>query len=181
MLRGKKVNLRPVEERDLLSIVRWRNDPRVLRTFFSPFLIHPAGQQKWYEGLQNDPHRKIFIIETPDGKSAGMVGLDNIDWQNRQAENGFLLVDPDQPDNAWVFEAVFVLMQYAFQELNLNRIYSITYKARFEVEGDWFKFTGWRPEIVLRQAVFMDGKFHDKVVWGVLRDDWFKSYYGTPE
>lgn len=181
MLRGKKVNLRPLEERDLLSIVRWRNDPRILHTFFSPFLIHPAGQQKWHENLQNDPHRKIFIIETPEGKSAGMLGLDNIDWQNRQAENGFLLVDPDQPDNAWVFEAAFLLMEYAFKELNLHRIYSITYKERFDLDDSWFKWTGWRPEVVLRQAVFMNGTFHDKVIWGVLREDWYTYNFGTPE
>jgi RimJ/RimL family protein N-acetyltransferase len=179
MLRGEKVNLRPLEKKDLLLIVRWRNDPRVLHTFFSPFLIHPAGQEQWFENLQNDPSRKLFMIETPDGKTSGMVGLDNIDWQNRSAENGFLLVDPDNPDNAWVFEAVFVLMRYAFQELNLHRIYSITYKERFE--NQWFKFTGWREEAVWRQAVYMNGKFHDKVVWGVLRDDWYASYYGTPE
>jgi len=29
--------------------------------------------------------------------------------------------------------------------------------------------------------VFMNGKFHDKVIWGVLRDDWYKSYYGMPD
>lgn len=181
MLRGKKVSLRPLEERDLASIVQWRNDPRILHSFFAPFLIHPAGQLKWYESLQNDQTRKVFIIETPDGKSAGMVGLDNIDWHNREAENGFLLVNPDEPNDAWVFEAVFVLMKYAFQELDLHRIYSITYKERFDIDDHWFKFTGWRPEVVLRQAVFMNGKFHDKVIWGVLRDDWYKSYFGLPD
>jgi RimJ/RimL family protein N-acetyltransferase len=181
MLRGKKVYLRPLEERDLASIMQWRNDPRILHSFFSPFLIHPAGQLKWYESLQNDPNRKIFIIETPEGKRAGMVGLDNIDWQNRQAENGFLLVDPDHPNEAWVFEAVYLLMEYAFKELNLHRIYSITYKERFDVDGVWFKWTGWRPEVVLRQAVFMDGKFHDKVLWGVTKEDWYKYNFGAPE
>ncbi len=181
MLKGKKVNLRPLEERDLLLIAQWRNDPRVFHSFFSPFLIHPAGQQKWLESLQNDPNRQVFIIETTGGKAAGMVGLDNIDWQNRQAENGFLLVDPDRPDDAWVFEAVFLLMDYAFNALDMHRIYAITYKERFEVDRDWFKFTGWRPEVILRQAVFMAGKFHDKVVWGVLREDWDSYNYGTPE
>jgi RimJ/RimL family protein N-acetyltransferase len=179
MLRGKKVNLRPLEKKDSNLIVRWRNDPRVLRSFFSPFLIHPAGQEKWFESLQSDPKRLVFIIETPEGKPAGMVGLDNIDRKNQQCENGFLLVDPDQPDNAWVFESVFLLMEYAFKELNMHRIYSITYAERFE--NDWFKFTGWQQEVVLRQSVFMGGKFHDRIVWGVLREDWFESYYGKRE
>lgn len=177
MLRGRKVSLRQLEERDLQLIVQWRNHPRTLHSFFSPFLIHPAGQYKWFEGLQNDPTRKIFIIETLDGRAAGMVGLDNIDWQNRQAESGFLLVDPDHPDDAWVYEAVFLAMDYAFNKLNMHRIYAVTYRERFETDNRWFEWTGWQPELVLRQAVFMDGRFHDKVVWGVLREDWLSMYW----
>jgi diamine N-acetyltransferase len=175
MLRGKKVNLRPIEERDLVSIACWRNDPRILHTFFSPFLIHPAGQQKWFENLQNDPNRLIFMIDALEGKTLGMVGLDHIDRQNQQCENGFLLMDPDNHDHHWVFEAAYLLMEYAFKGLNMHRVYSIVFADRFEEA--WFEWTGWQKEVVLRQAVFMEDKFHDKVIWGVLREEWLSAEY----
>lgn len=176
MLKGKRVILRPMEKRDLGMLVQWRNDPRILHSFFSPFLVHPAGQDKWYEDLQHDPTRLVLIIDTINGKTIGMIGLDNIDQESQQCESGFLLVEPDQRDNAQVIEACLLLTEYGFKELNMHRMYAVTFADRFD--GDWFELTGWQREVVLRQSVFIGGKFHDKVVWGVMRDDWMKAMYG---
>lgn len=176
MLRGKRVILRVMGKKDLMLVAQWRNDPRVQRSFFSPFLIHPAGQNQWHEDLQHDPTRLIFMIDTLEGQTVGMTGLDNIDRANQQAEMGFLLMDPDFDNDFHVSEANFLLTEYAFKEMNMRRIYAITFAERFKKE--WFDISGYEQEIVLRQCVYIGGKFHDKIVWAVLREDWMEKMFG---
>jgi RimJ/RimL family protein N-acetyltransferase len=177
MIRGEEVDLRPVERKDLPLIARWRNDPRVFHSFFSPFLINPSGQEKWYEALLTDPRRMIIMIDSKESRTVGMVGFDNIDRANQQCEIAFLLIDPDETDHRLVWEACSLLTQFGFQEMNMHRIYAITYDD--PSWRDWFEFSCYRQEVVLRESVYMRGKFHDRIVWGGLRDDWYREMYGT--
>ena len=179
MLQGNRVILRPLEKQDLCLLVQWRNDPRVQHSFFSPFLVHPAGQDKWYDELMRDPSRLVLVIDTLEHQSIGMIGLDNIDHVTKQSEMGYLLVDPDQRDNTRILEACFLMTSYAFRQLSMRRIYAITFAERF-TQG-WFDISGYQKEIVLRQSVYIGGKYHDKIVWGVLREDWMENMFGEAQ
>jgi RimJ/RimL family protein N-acetyltransferase len=170
MIRGKRVLLRPVEERDLQVIVQWRNHPENRRFFFSPLLINPGAQKKWYEDLLADRSRIVFMVDTPDGQTVGMMGLDRIDWRNQEAEFGMFLFDPENRGNMYAEEAGALLFDYAFEELNLHRLYAIVY-AFNEGVLTMAEVAGFRREGVLRQAVFSGGKFHDKVILGMLREE----------
>jgi len=171
MIKGKRVILRPVEERDLPLLARWRNAPENRRLFFSPFLINPGGQKKWYEELLADRSRIMMMVDTLEGQTVGMMGLDKIDWRNQEAETGQILFDPDQRGRGYAEEAMCLGLDYAFDELNLHRVYAVVYASnRAIIEFD--KFFGFQEEGVLRQAVFSGGKFQDKVILGLLRDEW---------
>jgi len=173
MIKGNKVILRPVEERDLPLLVRWRNDPEIRRYFFSPFLISLAGQKKWFEGLLADRNRVVFMIDTFDGKTVGVTAIDHIDWRNQEAEVGMNAIDPDERGKGYIEEAMDLIIKYCFEELNLHRIYGLVYPFNPAVE--LYKFFGGQVEGVLRQAVFSGGKFHDKIVMGLLREEWEKE------
>jgi RimJ/RimL family protein N-acetyltransferase len=170
MIQGKRVVLRPVEERDLQLIVRWRNHPENRRFFFSPFLINPGGQKRWYEELLVDRNRILFMIDTVEGQTVGMLGLDKIDWRNQEAEFGLFLLDPEQRGLAFAEEAGDMLIDYAFQELNLHRLYAVVFDFNQGVIN-LAKFGGFQQEGVLRQAAFAGGKFHDKVIVSLLRGE----------
>lgn len=171
MIKGKRVILRPVEERDLPLLARWRNDPENRRFFFSPFLINPGGQKKWYEELLADRNRMILMIDTVEGKTVGMIGLDKIDWRNQEAENGIFLLDPEERGKGYAEEAGMLMIEYAFNELNLHRLYAVIYDFNRGVI-EMAKLFGFKQEGVLRQAAFTGGRFHDKVILGLLREEW---------
>jgi len=170
-MQGKRVVLRPVEERDLALLARWRNDPHNRRFFFSPFLINPGGQKRWYEDLLADRSRLILMIDTVEGKTVGMIGLNRIDWRNQEAESGMFLLDPEQRGQGYAEEAVMLMTNYAFEELNLHRLYAEIYDFNQGVIA-MSKLFGFKEEGVLRQAAFTDGRFHDKVILGLLREEW---------
>jgi len=171
MIKGQKVILRPVEERDLELIVRWRNDPANRRFFFSPFLINPGGQKKWYEDLLADRNRVVMMIDTLEGKTVGMVALSNIDWRNQECEGGQFIIDPDERLHGYGEDAARAIIKYAFEELNLHRIYAFCYPFNQAVIS-LIKKLGFKEEGVLRQSVFAGGKFHDKVLLALLREEW---------
>lgn len=68
-------------------------------------------------------------------------------------------------------EAVKVLVNYGFSELNLNRIELRTSlknkKSRAIPER-----LGFTREGIVRDDEFIDGRFHDDVVYGVLNKEW---------
>lgn len=171
MLRGKRIFLRPVEESDLELLARWRNHPANQRFFFSPFLVNPGGQKKFFEQLLADRTRVWFMIETLDGQTVGMCGLNNIDWHNQECEGGQLVLDPDERGKGYAEEAAFLSIRYAFEELNMHRIYGycFAYNPILTLLKEVF---GFKQEGVLRKSVFTGGKFHDKVVVGLLREEW---------
>jgi RimJ/RimL family protein N-acetyltransferase len=133
-------------------------------------MIYPAGQKRWFENLIADPNRFVFVIESTEGKPVGIIGLDKIDRRNQEAEAGPGLLDPAERGKGYVEESIELLLNYAFGELNLHRIYGACFPFNKVIE--LLKLFGFREEGVLRQAVFTQGKFHDKVMLGLLREEW---------
>jgi RimJ/RimL family protein N-acetyltransferase len=180
MIRGKQVLLRPVEERDLPLLVRWRNNPADRRLFFSPFLISEGGQKKWYERLLADQAHMLFMIETVEGQTVGTIGLDGIDWRNQQAELGQFYIDPEMRGRDYPLEATVLIVQYAFEELNLHRLQGAFYDFN-QGPMTMAQFFGFRREAVLRKAAFAGGEFHDKIILGLLREEWRAEWGGKEE
>lgn len=170
LLKGDKIHLRALEERDLELVARWRNDPNNRRFFFTTAVIYPAGQKKWYENLVSDPNRIVFVIETNDCRPVGIIGLDKLDRRNQEAEAGPGLLDPAERGQGYIEEAIELLLNYAFEELNLHRVYGACFP--FNRVIGLLKMFGFEQEGVLRQAVFTQGKFYDKVILGLLREEW---------
>lgn len=170
MIQGKCVVLRPVEERDLELLVRWRNDPQNRRYVFTPLPISAGGQKKWYEGLLSNREKVLFMVDNLEGKPVGMIGVDHIDWRNQECEAGPIVFDPAERSHGYAEEALALLIDFAFHELNMHRMYAFCYP--FNGVIDWGKWYGFREEGRLREAAFTQGKFHDKVIIGLLREEW---------
>lgn len=170
MLRGERVVLRPVEERDLDALARWRNDPQVIDFLFSPFFVNPGGQEAWHASLLSNPDKVMFMSDDLQGVSIGALRVDRIDWRNQECELRPFFFDPEKPSAGYGKDAVKLLTEYAFEQLNMNRIYGLCFPHNRVIT--LAKSIGFKEEGVLRQAVFSGGRFHDKVVIGLLRDEW---------
>lgn len=175
MLYGDKVGLRPVEEEDLPNLVRWRNDPQTRPKFYTPFLISISGQKKWYQGLLKDESRRYFIIvRLEDDVPVGSIGLHLIDDYNRDAHTGPIMIDPMQRGGRLAADAVRTLMQYAFEELNLRRLY-FEFLAANQATHQLTVKLGLRHEATARKAVFVNGEFQDVIHMALLREEWQAS------
>ncbi len=170
MLEGKKVIVRPVEEKDLALLACWRNAEANRTFFFNPWPVYPGGQKTWYANLAADHSRMLMMIETREGKLVGMIGIAGIDWRNQECELGPGIIAPEERGNGYIEEAIELMVNYCFTELNLHRLHCACYPFNRVIE--LMKLFGFQQEGVLRQAAFARGKFHDKVILGLLREEW---------
>ena len=90
-LKGKKVNLRPIEKADLPHLYRWINDPDVRHFIIGTFPQTMTKEEKWLENLDKDDKNIIMIIETKEGQPIGTMGIHRIEWKDGVATTGALI------------------------------------------------------------------------------------------
>lgn len=173
MIVGTRVDLRGLEADDLPLLVRWRNAADVRRSFFDKSLISVSAQARWYERYLSDPERQIFIAAAKeDGRPIGMIGLYRINHRDRNAEIGSTMIgDRSRRGEGLGGEMVRLLLDYAFVDLGLHRIYAYaidTNQASVKVKLS----CGFRREGLLREAHWADGAYRDVIVLGMTRSDW---------
>ena len=170
MIQGKTIILRPVERTDLERLVTWRNNPSISKHFFNVFPLSLAGQESWFEDLLEREDKQLFIIATKEQVPVGTVGLDNIDYKNQRAEFGGLLIEPAHQEKGFALDATMALLQFAFDDLNLNRIYLHVFNWN-EPAIKLYLGCGFQKEGLLRQSVYKDGGFQDVLLMAILRDE----------
>jgi diamine N-acetyltransferase len=168
MLRGQRVTLRPVEWADQAQIVAWRNEPHVMRGLFSYRPLSLAQQEQWFAAYLNSQGERLFIVEAEGGIPIGTVGITNIDFRNRRAEYGRMLIgDRSYLRRGYATEATLLLLDYAFEELNLHRIY-LKVLADNDAAVRLYRRCSFEVEGRCRDAYFAEGRFHDVLIMAVL-------------
>ena len=62
------------------------------------------------------------------------------------------------------------MVRYAFEELGLNRVELETYSFNARAIRCYEK-AGFRREGIRRRALYRDGKFHDVILMGILKEE----------
>jgi ribosomal-protein-serine acetyltransferase len=104
-----------------------------------------------------------------DGRLAGVIGYDPIDWENRTTALGYWLGEEFQ-GNGLVTAACRALVDHAFLELKLNRV-SIACATENKRSCAIPERLGFRREGVQRQAEWLYDHFVDQVVYAILASE----------
>lgn len=168
MILGKKTRLRGIEREDIPTFVRWLNDPEVRRylNLYSP--ISKAEEEGWFEAHLGDESSRVFAIETPEGLAIGNIGLHQIDWKNRNAMLGIVIAEKKYWGRGFGTDAVRALLRFAFDEMNLHRIYLWVF-AFNERAFRCYQKSGFQQEGLAREMLFRDGQYHDAIHMAILR------------
>src|SRR6476659_8493928 len=89
-----RVRLRLLEEADLPMTRAWRNQDHIRKWFFNSDLIAQERHQAWWRQYQDRDDDFVFIIEETETlkRPIGQVAIYNIDWADRRAEFGRLMI-----------------------------------------------------------------------------------------
>jgi ribosomal-protein-serine acetyltransferase len=123
-----------------------------------------AARLEQFEAQQG-PNAAIWL----DGEIVGAVGCHPIDWLNRNCSIGYWL-DAAHQGKGVITRAVAALVDYLFEELGLHRVTIQCGTGNFRSCAIPERL-GFTREGVLREAEWVNDRWVDLVVWGMLAQD----------
>jgi ribosomal-protein-serine acetyltransferase len=106
-------------------------------------------------------------------KLIGSIGFNKFDWDAKVTEIGYWLAK-DFEGQGIITKSCKVLINYAFDELGMNRIEircaDKNVRSRAIPERLGFKLEG-----VLRQSLCRHSQIYDDTIYGLLKEDWNES------
>lgn len=170
---GNKVYLRALEKEDMEAFRVNANNPDIEYAVGGwSFPISTTQQYKWYEHVSGDnSNLRLTIADKVTDEILGMINLVNIDWKSGCAFTGIRLFDNCPKKKGYGKDAVFAIMEYAFNELRLHRLEGSIIETNIASQKLYEK-CGWVVEGVKREAVFKNGKYYNELQVAILKEEY---------
>lgn len=174
MLLHENVYLRLMEEKDVPYKVEWINNPEFRHTLNFDYPLSEVSTRKWLNSVSGNSTRKDFIVcDKETDVPIGYGGLIGIDYKNSKAESYMGIGDLSYQGRGLGVEIREILLDYAFRELNLNKVYAYVWKEN-EPMLELNKKVGFEVEGLLREDILSHGERRDRYVMGVLKEEYLK-------
>lgn len=177
MFTGKKIRLREYMRDDIPYALAYLNDSEV-KKFLNPRIPFPITMEeeiKWYECNSSTKDRYSFAIETiEDRRYIGGCGINETDWKNSTVIIGIFIGDKNLWGEGYGSDAVKVLIEFIFMQMNINKIKLNVYDFN-ERAIKCYEKCGFKREGILRQEIFKDGEYHDEHIMAILREEFYAA------
>ncbi|MFW9846154.1 MAG: GNAT family N-acetyltransferase [Candidatus Thorarchaeota archaeon] len=177
---GEKVKLRALEMSDLDDIMKHWNNYELRRFLAHVMPMSENAERVWLESATKenpwkDGRLTLAIEEKRTGEFLGTISLFDISKQMQRAEFGISIHNPENFGKGYGTDATKVMLWIGFQVLGLNSIYLYTIAYNDRAQKAYEK-AGFKRIGVYRQAIFIEGRFHDFIAMDILKDDFFEMY-----
>lgn len=154
------IRLRPLEREDLRFIHNLDNNAIIMRYWFEEPYEAFVELAELYDKHIHDQMERRFIVDM-GGVSTGLVELIEIDYIHRRAEFQ-IIIDPAYQGQGMGEKATRMALDYAFQVLNLYKIYLVVDSENTKAIHVYEKI-GFEREGVLKHEFFSNGMYRDAV------------------
>ncbi|MCV4229868.1 GNAT family N-acetyltransferase [Virgibacillus sp. LDC1] len=152
----------------------WRNDLEVMQSTSPCLDAYQLEETKDFVQhviLGSSSSKSYLILLKETGRPIGIMSLIHIDTKNRNAECIIDIGEKTYWGKGYGFEAMTLLLDYAFLELNLHRVnlrvFSFNHKAI-----KLYEKIGFVHEGSSRQSLYRNGVWHDIVHMGILQSEY---------
>ncbi|MBN1920218.1 MAG: GNAT family N-acetyltransferase [Anaerolineae bacterium] len=172
MLADEVIYLRRLEATDLDRTWEWIHTPEIALAIGVNIPVSRTAQLRWFERLDQATDKIVFAVCFRDNNEhIGNVSLDSIDYRHRNARFSIFLTDPTIRRQGIGTRAMRLLIQYAFEFLNLNRLYCKTTSDNHAIIA-FYRNLGFCIEGRLREHEYIQGHYVDKIILGLILHDW---------
>lgn len=168
-LMGNFTSLRPLQIDDASLTLQWRSSERA--SLLNSGADNLDEQIRWIKGRPVNEYN--FIIQLKTGLPVGMLSLIGVNSANRHAETARFLIGEEKATKGIpvAVEAMKLIYGFAFDELNLMRLFG-TVASSNSLMVKWQKYLGMKEEGRMRNHYFINGKWQDAIILGLLVDEY---------
>ena len=180
LLVGKLVRLAAYDPEEMgKAFSRWTRDSEYWRLMDTGPARLPStkGATKHFEkDLEElDPSIYFFGVRRLDDNALiGEMVLDVVSWAGRDAFVGLTIGERDNWGKGYGTEMMRLLLQYAFLEVNLQRVTLAVFEYNPRAIRSYEK-AAFRHEGRMRKFLNKEGRRWDMLFMGVLRDEWMQA------
>ena len=170
-LKGNEIYIRALEPSDLEFIYAIENDQSIwevsnTNTPYSRFLVKQYlenAHQDIYEAKQ----LRLAICQDQDFPAVGLVDLFDFDPKNNRAGVGIVIQGTENRNHNIGSEALDLLIEYAFSNLNLHQLYANIGTENVASKALFIKF-GFELIGVKKDWTFVNGKYKDEAIFQLI-------------
>ncbi|MDN4491947.1 GNAT family N-acetyltransferase [Ureibacillus aquaedulcis] len=177
VLETERLTLREINKSDASSIFKYLSDPEVMKYYgLEPFesLQDALDEISWYQTIFNEQTgiRWGISLKGTD-KIIGSCGFLNTVSNHYRTDIGFEL-SKDFWGQGIGSEAIIAIIQYAFENTNIQRIQALVEPLNIASQKMVEK-AGFLQEGLLRKYEYTCAKFDDLYMYGLLKEDYGKN------
>ena len=171
-LKGNRLDLIPFKEEFITEkYLYWLSDVEVTKYLVVSNYDQTKDTITKYIDRFNNSENYIFAIVIKEiNNHIGNITLQNINWVHKFATEGIMIGDKKYWKDGYGTEARSLLLEFAFNDLNLNRIVSSAFVDNVAGLKSNSKL-GYKQEGLLRNHMILDGQYSDVIQQGILKED----------
>ena len=173
MIKLNKIIIRPIERSVLPIIHKWYNDDEVMLwgSGARPDMMYSLDylEEVWYNEICSDSSTKM-MVETNEGQSIGIIGYRNFNIQERRCRLSIIIGEKEFWGKGFGTDAIKAFIGFLFNRWNVNRVEVDTWDGN-ERALKCYEKCGFKVEGRLSEARFVNGKYRDEIMLGILRKE----------
>ena len=170
-LKGEKSNLRALEPEDLEFLYTIENNESFweishTQTPFSKYLLKQYLENAHLDIFEAKQLR-LLIEEKFTKRQIGLIDLFDFNPQHKRAGIG-ILIHPDFQNSGFAFEALSILIDYAFKYLNVHQLYA-NITANNSKSISLFTKHKFKKVGIKKDWILSEGKFKDEILFQLIK------------
>ena len=161
--------LRKLEEKDAPFMLEWMHDEEITAGFQRPFLQATLETVLSFIHNSFDEESQNFAFVNEQDEYLGTISLKHISHENDKAEYAVVARKCAQ-GTGLAKQATEELLQYAFTELGLQKVYLSVLEENIRAQK-FYEKCGFIREGLEVDAVKINGQYHNHIWYGIRKND----------
>ncbi len=170
MIMRKDCSIRLIEEKDLETVLRWRNSERIRANMFTDHYISMDEHRNWFKKTRESSSEICYITEYR-GHPFGVVNISDVDRRNNKCSWGFYRGTVKAPQGIGTVMGYLALEQI-LEVMEIRKLCGEAFVFNHASINFHYRF-GFIQEGILTRHILKKEKFEDVIVMALFRDVWF--------
>lgn len=156
-----------IQDRDL--ILEWRNAPQVRQHMYTTHEITLEEHRKWYERVQEDPEKAVYLYRDRTGSPNGVVSFTDLNTAQGSVFWGFYTKPGAEAGTGT--RILYKALETAFNVWALHKVCGEAL-ATNEASSRLHLKCGFTQEGTFREQFFDGSAYIDIIRFGILANEW---------